>query len=178
MAGSVGRPALPAKVHYLHGNASKKPLAALLDEFSPDVELPNLPAWVKGEAKVEYMRLGQELERYGLVSKLDRGVLVMMATEWARWAWAEKKIADLNQADKEENEKGLVATSPNGYKVMSVYLQIQRAAQSAYLKLASEFGLTPAARTRVQPSSSQIPLPLGGDQPESASGPLTLRSFA
>lgn len=177
MTGSVGRPAIPAKVHFLNGNASKKPLANLLDEFSPDVELAKLPAWIRGEAKAEYNRIGEELVRYGLVSLLDRGALVMMATEWARWAWADKKIAELNAAD-ENGEAGLVAASPNGYKGMSVYLQIQRAAQSSYMKLANEFGLTAAARTRVQPSSAQLPLPLGGDTGNQDNGKPSLRNFA
>lgn len=177
MAGQVGRPPLPAKVHQLHGNASKKPMAALLDEFSPDVELAKLPAWVKGEARKEYQRLGEELERYGLVSKLDRGALIMMATEWARYVWAETKIAEENEADLVRGERGLVAMTPSGYKVMSVYLTIQRAAIERYTKLASEFGLTPAARTRVRPNQNQLLLP-GMEPPASAQGAPSLRSFA
>lgn len=158
MAGRVGRPALPSNVVQLRGNPSKKPMATLLDEFAPDVELPGLPAWVQGEARAEYRRLGKELERYGLVSKIDRGVLVMLATEWGRYVWAEKRIAEVNALDP-EGERGLIDRTPNDYRVVSVYEQIRRQSQTMYLKLASEFGLTPASRTRVKPGSPQLHLP-------------------
>lgn len=175
MAGRVGRPALPSNVHYLNGTKPGR-TADLLDEFRPDVELPGLPAWVQGEAAAEYERIGQQLVRYGLVSALDRGVLVMMACEWARYVWAEMKIGSENAADTRRGERGLVDTTPNGFKVQSVYLQISRAALGTYMKLASEFGLTPSARSRVKAGAGgQMPLP-GMD--EDGQGAPTLRSFA
>ncbi len=164
----------PSNVHYLHGNPSKKPEAALLNEFKPDVELPDCPRVLAKAAKAEYHRLGVELERYGLVSKLDRGVLAMMATEWARYEWAERRIAELNRDD-EAGEAGLVDKTPNGFKQMSVYLIISRKAMELYLKLATEFGLTPSARTRVTPgNSTQLALPGIDDKPEAP----TLAMFA
>lgn len=176
MAGRVGRPSVPSKVVQLRGNPSKKPMAALLEEFQPDVELPGLPTWVKGEARAEYRRLGEELERYQLVSKLDRGVLVMMACEWGRYVWAERRIADLNAADP-SGEAGIIDKTPNDYRVVSVYEQVRRASQSQYLKLASEFGLTPAARSRVKPGTPQLSLPgMGGAN--DAGGAPSLASFA
>lgn len=167
-----------AKVHYLHGNPSKLPASRLLDEFSPDVALPKCPPHLKGPAAAEYKRLGAELERYGLMSELDRGVLAMMATEWSRHVWAEKRIAEINAADP-EGERGLVDKTPNGYQVQSVYLQISRKAIEIYHRLALEYGLTPAARTRVPPPAMQIPLP-GIEQPNQAAagGKPTLSSFA
>lgn len=175
MAGRVGRPSKPSNVHFLGGNPSKKSLGALLDEFTPDVELPECPKHLRDEAKREYARLGDELERYNLVSKIDRGVLAMLATTWARYVWAETKIREHNAADP-KGERGLVDRTPNAYKVMSVYLQISNAAIAQYLKLAGEFGLSPAARSRVKPvEASQLQLP--GMEGEQAGGP-TLRSFA
>lgn len=176
MAGRVGRPSLPSKVHYLHGNPSKKPAADLHDGFQPDVELPDCPAVLKGEAAKEYQRLGAELERYSLVSKIDRGTLAMIATEWGRYVWAEDKIRQLNKQDP-EGERGLVDRSPNNYKVMSVYLQISRGAIALYLKMAAEFGLTPAARSRVKPGEGgQMSLP-GMPAANGDNGPR-LRDFA
>lgn len=176
MAGRVGRPSLPSNVHVLRGNASKKPVADLRDDFTPDVELPDCPEHLRDDAAAEYERLGGELERYGLVSNVDRGVLSMLATLWARYVWAERKIRAENEAD-QKGEAGLVARTPNEYKVMSVYLQISNAAIKDYLKLAAEFGLTPAARSRVQPGvPGQLSLP--GVDPAPEAGAPTLRSFA
>lgn len=176
MAGRVGRPSIPSNVHYLHGNPSKKSAAALLGEFQPDVELAKCPPHLKAEAKKEYLRLGEELVRYNLVSKIDRGVLAMLATVWARYVWAEDKIAQLN-ADDPHHERGYIGLTPNNYQVMSVHLQISNAAISLYVKMAGEFGLTAAARTRVKPSDGvQMPLPGVPERPETDAP--SLRSFA
>ena len=176
MAGAVGRPSIPSNVHYLGGNPSKKATADLLGEFRPDVELPACPKHMRDEARREYARIGKELERYGLVSKLDRGVLAMCASEWARWVWAEQRISELNAKDP-AGEAGLIDRTPNDYKVLSVYSIHSKAASERYLKLCNELGLTPAARSKVKaaPQSPQLGLPGIGDGGDS--GP-TLRSFA
>lgn len=174
-----GRKPLPSKVHFLHGNPSKKTEAQLLDNFRPDVELPKCPRYLslkgvaQAEAKREYLRLGEQLERYGLVSSLDRGVLAMMATEWGRYVWAEEKIAAANLADEAKGEAGLIESTHNGYRKQSVLLEISRKSIELYLKLAVEFGLTPSSRTRVTPGATQMALP-GIEQP----GKPTLSSFA
>ncbi len=177
MAGAVGRPRLPSKVHYLAGNPSKKPTGDLLDEFAPDVELAKCPSHLKADARREYLRLGEELERYGLISSIDRDTLAMIATQWARYVWAENKIRELNEQDP-KGERGLVDRSPNGYKVHSVYLQISNKAIEVYTKLAAEFGLTPAARSRVKAGTPQMPLPGMGGESDPGAGFPSLRSYA
>lgn len=170
-----------ATIHQLHGNPSKKPVSQLLDEFRPDVELPKCPRFMhlKGvameEAKREYVRIGQELVRYGLVSELDRGALAVLACEWGLYVWAQQRIAEVNAEDP-AGEKGLISATPQGYRMQSVYLQIARKAQENYLKGAALFGLTPSDRTRVTPGLTQMQLP--GMEKINGDRPLTLGSFA
>lgn len=180
MAGRVGRPALHPNVHLLRGNASKKPMSSLLGEFSPDAALPRVPSWVKGEARKEYSRLGAELERYRVISELDRGVLTECACEWSRIVMLEQAIEKANAADP-DGMAGLVARTPNDFRVMSVEVQLLRQAQAMYLKLVSELGCSPSSRSRVKPSDSQLPLP--GMEPEVGGAnepgpPRSLASFA
>jgi P27 family predicted phage terminase small subunit len=166
----------PKVTHIRHGNASKFNESQLLSDFRPDVELAQCPKHLQGAAREEYNRLGAELLRYGLVSKGDRGVLAMMATEWSRHVWAEQKIAAANAKD-EDGEAGLVEETPQGYRMQSVYLQISRKSIELYHKLAAEFGLTPSARTRVTPGATpQLGLP-GVEAPAGPKRP-TLASFA
>src|SRR5690242_3645519 len=99
--GLRGPKPLPGNVHQLKGNPSKLPLAALLGEFKPEVEIPDAPAFLWPEAKKEWDRVTPELERYGLVSELDRGLLSMLCQEWARYVWAEEKISAGNKSDPE-----------------------------------------------------------------------------
>lgn len=157
--GQRGPKPLPANVHLLKGNPSKKPLAALLGEFKPEVEIPDCPEFLWTEAKKEWERLTPELEAYGLVSLLDRGVLAMLCQEWARYVWAEEKITAANKADP-NGEAGLIATAPtSGYRMPSVYALISRRSLENYSKLCAHFGLSPSSRTRVTPSDNQPLLP-------------------
>jgi len=157
--GERGPKPLPANVHALKGNPSKKPLSQLLGEFKPEVEIPDAPAFLWPGAKAEWDRIAPELEYYGLVSKLDRGLLAMLCQEWARYVWAEEKITALNKADP-EGEAGLIATAPtSGYRMPSVYAQISRRALETYEKLCAQFGLSPSGRSRVTPSDNQPFLP-------------------
>ena len=91
--GQRGPKPLPGNVHLLRGNASKKPLGALLDEFQPEVEIPSFPSWIWPEAKKEWKRISGELERYGLVSKLDRAALVLYCQAWAKMVWSENQLS-------------------------------------------------------------------------------------
>jgi P27 family predicted phage terminase small subunit len=156
--GARGPRRLPANVHLLRGNPSKKRMGELLDEFRPDVEIPNCPRELWPEAKREWRRLVPELERYGLISKLDRGTLAMCCQEWARWQWAEVKIAEANAADP-KGEAGMIEVAQSGYRMHSVYLQISVKAEERYDKFKACFGLSPADRTRVSPSDRQPDLP-------------------
>ena len=157
MAGKVGRPALPDKVHWLKGNPSKKALGQS-GGVSAITELPKCPAHIKGTARKHYNELGEQLLRYGLVTSLDVGSLALAAIAYGDWVEARKEI---ERRDKEVKTPlaGYIARTPKGYEVMSVPLQIANAAEARYWKAVAEFGLSPSSRSRVQPTSGQIALP-------------------
>lgn len=169
--GTRGPQPLPANVHLLRGNPSKKSAAELLDDFNPEVEIPSAPKWVWPEARKEWRRLGAELHRYGLISKLDRAALVLYCQAWAKLVWAETMLSRA-MATAEENRleaeakgdvwkggDGIMVPSPNGALVYSHHWVVQRrAAQEVHWYLQS-FGLSPASRGRVKTSDNrQVPL--------------------
>lgn len=171
MSGRVGRPSVPGKVHYLNGNPSKKPLAALLDEFSPDVELPDVPTWVRDEARREYKRIGEQLERYGLISHVDRNALVILACTWGRVVLLEKLIAEKN-SEAPGTQAGMFMTTATGYRAMTPEYTSLHREQANYFKYCAEFGLTPAARSKVKPGDPQTGFGGAGfEKPDAASGP-------
>jgi P27 family predicted phage terminase small subunit len=169
--GSRGPQPLPANVHRLRGNPSKLSAAELLDEFNPEVEIPTAPKWIWPEARKEWRRLGAELQRYGLVSKLDRAALVLYCQAWAKLVWAEtmlsRAMATAEEKRLEAEAKGevwkggdgIMVPSPNGALVYSHHWVVQRrAAQEVHWYLQS-FGLSPASRGRVKTSDNrQVPL--------------------
>lgn len=163
--GQRGPQPLPTNVHMLRGNPSKKPLAALLDEaVRPPVAIPECPKHLDQEARAEWVRIAKHLEPLGLISEIDRAALAAYCTAWADYVWACKRIAELNKGDK-SGEKGRIWDTPSGYKQISVPLQIRNRALEQMAKFLSEFGMSPAARSRVTASDPQIPLP-GMEKPQ------------
>lgn len=156
--GSRGPKPLPTNVHVLRGNPSKKPLASLLDDVvRPDVAIPKCP--VRSKAfRDEWKRIAPHLERLGLVSELDRAMLVGYCTAWSDLEWAEHRIAELNAEDP-TGERGRILDTPSGYKQISVLMQIRNTALKQLRDFAAEFGLSPASRSRVTASDPQLGLP-------------------
>lgn len=165
--GQRGPKPLPANVHLLRGNASKKSLDALFDEFKPEVEIPDCPAWVWPEAKKEWRRVTRELERYGLISKLDRAALVLYCQAWGRLVWAEKmmaaamkRAADGEAAALAEGKEwkggdGIMVPSPNGNLVYSHHWVVSRRSGEDVSKYLQAFGLSPSSRGRVSTSDNR-----------------------
>ena len=165
--GARGPQPLPANVHLLRGNPSKKSAVDLFDEFNPEVEVPSSPKWLWPEAKKEWRRIGAELVRYGLISKLDRAALVLYCMAWARLVWAETMLSRaMEQAETGRLEAeargeewkggdGIMVPSPNGALVYSHHWVVQRrAAQEVHWYLQS-FGMSPSSRSRVRTSSNR-----------------------
>lgn len=165
--GSRGPRALPANVHLLRGNPSKKPGAALFDEFRPEVEIPGFPSWIWPEAKKEWKRITVELERYGLVSKLDRSALVLYCQAWAKMVWAEQqlaramKLAEEKRAEAEARGEeyaggdGIMVRTASGNFTYSHHWVVGRHASAELKRYLDLFGLSPSARSKVVASDNR-----------------------
>lgn len=143
--GQRGPKPIPANVHLLKGNPSKKRLSTLADGARVPIEIPACPPVLDAEAKREWKRISHELEKLGLIAKVDRGPLAVYCAAWSRWVKAEKKLKSLDDA-------GLIETTPNGYQQIGVWLQISNRAAEQIKSYMSEFGMTPSARVRVNVS--------------------------
>jgi P27 family predicted phage terminase small subunit len=165
--GARGPQKLPSNVHQLRGNPGHKAKSDLVDDFNPEVEIPTAPKWIWPEAKKEWRRVGHELERYGLISKLDRSALVLYCQAWARLVWAETmlaramKTAEDKRAEAEaaggewKGGDGIWVPTPTGAFQYSHHWVVQRrAAQEVHWYLQS-FGLSPASRSRVRTSDNR-----------------------
>jgi P27 family predicted phage terminase small subunit len=164
---NVGRPAVPGNLHLLRGNPSKKPMAALLDEqVRPAVAIPECPKHLDAEARAEWSRITPHLEKLGLISEIDMAALAGYCTAWSDYVWASRRIDELNKKAKDKTgEAGRIWDTPSGYKQISVPMQIRNRALEQMAKFLSEFGMSPAARSRVTASDPQMGLP-GMDKPQ------------
>jgi P27 family predicted phage terminase small subunit len=128
----------------LEGNPGKRPinleepqppaLADDIEETTP-TELDNQPI-----AIAEWKRLAPMLRRCRQITEADRGSLVALCLEWARYITATREVAAL----------GLVVRAPSGYPMQNPYLSIATKALAGCNKLWPELGLTPSSRSRVK----------------------------
>lgn len=145
-----------ARFKVVPGNGTPRPLEADPDTFRPAAKIPRCPAHLTGEARKEWARITAELHEYNMISAVDRGELAMLCTAWARYVEAEEMIAKAAAA----GGSGLFVKTPNGFPIQSPWLAVSNSAMSAYKSFAADFGLSPFARTRIAPQTTQLSLPL------------------
>lgn len=167
MGGQRGPKPLPANVHLLHGNPSKKTAFDLHVEFQPEVELPDCPPWLWPEAKKEWKRLGPVLVENGLISKVDRAAFTLYCQTWSMYVWATKRMtAAMNAAEKARQsaeEKGEVWSGGDGFQIptsngnftYSPYWVAANKASDQVDKFLQSFGLSPSSRARVSVSNNR-----------------------
>lgn len=152
-------------MHLLRGNPSKLSISDLVDSLQPEVEVPNCPRHLLPEARKEWRRITPELERYGLISKLDRAALALYCQAYARWVWAEeqlqrsvqlaqeKEAAAVERGEAWSGGDGYTVPTPNGHMTYSPHWVIANKAMEQVNRYMSSFGLDPASRGRVNPSA-------------------------
>lgn len=134
----AGRRPLPTNVLKMRGNPGRRPLNE--NEPRPSKGKPICPSHLDDEAKREWKRTVDILDDMGLMTKADRSALAAYCVAWSRWVEAESKV----------REFGMIIKAPRtGTMMHSPYLSIANTAMAQMRQLLIEFGLTPAARTRV-----------------------------
>jgi P27 family predicted phage terminase small subunit len=138
----VGRPRKPLKLHLLHGTSQKSRLN--FDEPQPEVSIPDPPPELNGKALDEWNRVAPQLVQLGILTDLDRPGLAAYCASWAQWLEAQ-----------EELKKGVIFKAPKtGYPMVSPWVFIASAAAKQMHRFLTEFGLSPASRTRIKGSAA------------------------
>lgn len=164
--GARGPQPVSNNVHHIRGNASHKSAAQLAGEsLQPEISIPGCPSHLLKEAKKEWKRITPILEQYGLISKLDRAALAAYCQSWALLVYVEERIrSNMESAEKKRLEcerkgeeykggDGLVEVTSNGNTIYSPYWVMRNRAHYAIERALINFGLSPAARGRVTPST-------------------------
>ena len=127
----------PTKLKVLRGTLRKHRANAEEPVVTP--EIPTCPRELSPAARKEWRRIGPELARMGLLSRIDRAALAMYCDHYGRWLEA---IAALQKY-------GVVVKSPNGFPMQSPYVAIANKSGEQVRLLLGEFGMSPSSRTRV-----------------------------
>ena len=134
----TGPPPQPTALRILRGNPAKRPLPK--NEPQPKQGIPACPRHIHGEARREWRRISIDLASCGLLTQVDRAALAGYCQAWARWVEAEDVL----------RTAGVLIKTPNGMLAQSPILAIANRAMDQMRAFLCEFGMTPAARTRIQ----------------------------
>lgn len=133
-----GRKNKPTALKQLEGNPGKRALNN--QEPKPDVVIPECPDHLQGEARKEWNRITTELYTLGILTNIDRAALALYCAAWADYLYASNRV----------DEEGDVITSIKGGKYQNPWVGIKTSAMDRVLRIAAEFGMTPASRARIK----------------------------
>jgi P27 family predicted phage terminase small subunit len=135
-----GRRPKPTRLKVLMGNPGKRPLNPLnANEPKPEVAIPDCPVELGAVARREWDRMAPQLASLRILTHLDRAALAAYCGAYAMWAEATEAI----------QKYGTMVKSPTGYPVQSPYVSIANRQAEIMMRIASEFGFTPASRSRI-----------------------------
>ena len=136
--GTTGPTPKPTALKVLQGNPGKRALPK--GEPKPDSgRLPSAPRWLSDEAKREWKRIAPRLHAVGLLTEVDGLALAMLCEAFAQYM-AAKTVVD---------NEGLLLVSEKGNSYQHPAAGLMTQARGELMKWAREFGMTPAARSRI-----------------------------
>lgn len=149
-----GRRPKPSRMKVLTGNPGKRRLNAA--EPMPEPMVPDCPPELGPVARREWDRLAAELGALRILTTLDRAMLAAYCNAYGLWAEAIEAI----------QKYGTMVKSPSGYPIQSPYVAIANRQAEIMMRIASEFGFTPASRSRISKPVKSEPdlLDLLGDE--------------
>lgn len=138
-----GRKPKPTAIKLLEGNPGKRPL----NEYEPVPPKSEIkcPAWLEPEAKKEWKRLAPALETMGILTPVDISAFAGYCQAYARWKEAEEFIS----------KHGSIFQTPSGYVQQVPQVSIAQQNLKIMQSFCSEFGLTPATRSRIIANSGE-----------------------
>lgn len=159
MSGSRGPLPKPAALRLLENNAGKRSLD-LAAGVNPRIEVPSAPKHLGVEARKEWKRITPLLEELGLISGLDRSALALYCQVAGRLAELETafngqvaRLVDTGTSYADAVYQVSHAVTPSGYAQQSVIVQLIGKHREQLNRYLMHFGLSPAARGRVQASN-------------------------
>lgn len=182
MMGARGPKPLPANVLALRGSSKYLRDRVESGQVEPEVEIPDCPRHLLKEARKEWKRITPELEKLGLVAKLDRTALALYCQEFAWWVWHDEalqrdiKLVEAKQAawlaDPATAAQpwlggdGFMLPTPNGGWTYNPHWVARNRHAAQLDRFLAGFGMSPSARGRVTPSTRQMMLPGVDDGPK------------
>lgn len=138
----AGRPRKPTKLKELTGtfqpsrNLPDEMVGPAMQDFAP-------PEGLNQHGTKEWNRIIPMLRAAGILSGLDESALFALCNEWGKYKDAEDKLMAMGR---------VIKAPKTGYPMLNPYETISGQSYKRYKEMAVQFGLTPAARSRVSSS--------------------------
>lgn len=145
----------PTKLKQLRGNPGKRPLNK--HEPQPSMTRMYCPRWLDAYAKAEWRYMSGELQRLGLLTKVDRAAFEAYCQTYSMWRRAHKVL----------HAKGLTFETESGYVQQRPEVAIADKAVKTMKAFLTEFGMTPASRSRISIAPPEAPDPFAAFLAES-----------
>ena len=133
----AGRKPKPTALKILQGNPGKRPLNK--NEPKPKNEIPSPPFRLDSEAMEEWNRITPLLEEMGVLTTVDGSALAQYCEQHGIFIRAKRQL----------DTQPLVIVTATGHPMPNPLLSIKNKAQDQIRKYLIEFGLTPAARSKI-----------------------------
>jgi P27 family predicted phage terminase small subunit len=141
-----GRKPTPPYLKLLKGNPGKRAIRPTVGAQRP-LEPPPPPDYLRGHAKQEWIRVSPELFALGCLTNLDTAAFGAYCTAYSTWRTAAEAFERVAAGD--PVMAGLIVKGDGGSAVKNPLLTIERNAAETMVRIASEFGMTAAARARI-----------------------------
>ena len=138
--GKRGPAKTPSNIVDMRGNPGKRGINKREPKFTKFNVDVGCPAWVSRLGHLVWANLAKELEPLGLLTEADRLTFAMLCESYALWR-REMAIVE---------KEGTVVQTFLKNSIQNPRLGIANKAGERFCKLASEFGLSPASRVRLE----------------------------
>ncbi len=149
-----GRPPKPYNLQLIEGRRISKKKQ---HSPKPKKELPICPSWLSDKAKAEWRYIVPELDRLGLLTKIDRAALVTYCESFAQYRtameWIQKNGTHYPLWERDTKTKEIVRDA-EGKPILRYMQQVPQVgiANKAFQNIKSccmMFGLSPSDRGRI-----------------------------
>ena len=154
----------PTMLKVLEGNPGKQKLNDREPVFETPKKTPSPPTWLLKEAKKEWKKLAPALIAMGVLTEMDLDAFAALCQNYAYYVEIDKKITEMG---KKTEGVYVLQQAESGYLSPHPYLSLRTKYYETWRKSLSDFGLTPATRSRIVMSKA------GGGDADDIEGLLT-----
>lgn len=146
-----GRKPTPTHLKLVKGDPRQRGMRKLEEKAAKEARrsppsVPEPPPELAGDALEEWRRLAPLLRPAGL-AEVDRGALAAVCTTYGRWMQVERLVAKVRDTD--PVFEGVLIRSAKNNLIANPLIGIANKAMNDYVRLCTEFGMTPASRARI-----------------------------